>query len=101
MCEHAKKKSKLTEPFIIYLLMMLLGIFFGLSGNEYLQSLGVMVSDVFIKIFKFISMPIIALSIIVTLSSYENTDGSMTWVWRRTLLYTFTTTFIAALVSCL
>ena len=101
MCAQNTIKTKLTRPIIVYLAMMILGIMSGLSDIGYLQSFGIMISDIFIKIFKFISMPIIALSIIVTLSNYENHDGSMTRVWRRTLLYTFGTTIIAAIISCL
>lgn len=101
MCLQNMVKSKLTHPFVLYVSMMCLGIIIGLSDQHILQSFGIMISDIFIKMFKFISMPIIALSIIVTLSNYENHDGSMTWLSRRTLTYTFCTTIIAALVSCL
>src|SRR5690348_14270951 len=96
-----KVKTKLTRPFILYISMMCLGIVVGLSDQHILQSCGLMISDIFIKMFKFISMPIIALSIIVTLANYENHDDSMTWLSCRTLTYTFCTTIIAALVSCL
>jgi len=96
-----KVKSQLTHPFILYITMMCLGTIVGFSDQHILQSLGIMISDIFIKMFKFISMPIIALSIIVTLANYENHDGSMTRVARRTLTYTFCTTIIAALISCL
>lgn len=98
---HNTIKARFSHPFILYISMMILGIIAGSSDISYLQSFGAMISDIFIKMFKFISMPIIALSIIVTLSTYENQDGSMTRVWRRTLLYTFTTTVIAAMISCL
>ncbi|HEX2549049.1 MAG TPA: dicarboxylate/amino acid:cation symporter [Gammaproteobacteria bacterium] len=101
MCGENKKKLKFTQPFILYFIMLTLGILVGLSNISYLQSFGLMISDIFIKIFKFISMPIIALSIIVTLSSYENNDVGMSRIWRRTLLYTFSTTMIAALLSCI
>lgn len=101
MCLQKKTTSLITRPFILYFVMMSLGVLCGLSHLEYLQSFGLMISDIFIKIFKFISMPIIALSIIVTMSSYENNDREMSFVWRRTLFYTFSTTLIAALVSCL
>jgi Na+/H+-dicarboxylate symporter len=87
-----------SKPIILYTLMILLGIAAGLSEIHFLQALGQMVSDIFIKIFKCISIPIIALSIIVTLSSYVST--TMNQVLRRTALYTLTTTLIAAAVSC-
>lgn len=92
-----KEKLK-NEPFILYSLMILLGLMAGFSGMHFLQSLGQMISDIFIKIFKCISIPIIALSIIVTLSSYAT--ARMNQVLRRTAIYTLTTTIIAATVSC-
>jgi Na+/H+-dicarboxylate symporter len=72
----------------------------GLSEIELLKSLGAVISDVFIRIFKCISLPIIALSIIVTLSNYRS-DGEMKIIWRRTMTYTLGTTLVAAGISCL
>jgi Na+/H+-dicarboxylate symporter len=89
----------LSTPFI-YTLMIILGIISGLSGNIFLKDMGLLVSDLFIKLFKCISLPIISLSIIVTLAQYQR-HGFMSGVWRRTIIYTFATTLIAALLSCL
>jgi Na+/H+-dicarboxylate symporter len=96
---NSRIRTALFNPFFIYLVMIVLGIISGSSGVPFLQSLGFMISDIFIKIFKCISMPIVALSIIVTLSQYHE-DGGMTNVWHKTLLYTFSTTIIAATVGC-
>lgn len=85
---------------LIYMAMILLGIYSGLSNHSFLQSFGLFIADVFIKIFKCISLPIISLSIIVTLSHYR-ADGVMRTIWRRTMTYTFGTTLVAASVSCL
>lgn len=82
----------------MYFLMVGLGIFAGMSDIALFKSLGLVISDVFIRVFKCMSLPIIALSIIVTLSSYCS-KGMMKSVWRRTLRYTLGTTFIAATVS--
>lgn len=94
-----KKNFWLSSPFI-YTVMILLGIYSGLSDVLALKSLGLFVADVFIRIFKCISLPIIALSIIVTLSNYRS-DGMLRNVWRRTMCYTLGTTLLAAAVSCL
>lgn len=59
-----------------------------------------MLSEVFIKLFKCISLPIISLSIIVTLANYR-TDTLMKSIWQRTIRYTISTTLIAASISCL
>ena len=99
MCVPSKQKKTLwlSTP-ILYLLMVGLGIVAGMSDIAILKSLGLVIADVFIRVFKCMSLPIIALSIIVTLSGYSS-DGMMKTVWRRTLCYTMATTFIAASVS--
>lgn len=102
MCSHhlpSKNKPWFTLP-VIYGFMILLGIYSGLSGIAFLQSFGLFVADVFIKIFKCISLPIISLSIIVTLSNYRS-DGIMRTMWARTMTYTLGTTLVAATISCL
>lgn len=96
----APKKSIWFSLPVIYALMILLGIYSGLSGVSILQNVGLFIADIFIKIFKCISLPIISLSIIVTLSNYR-ADGVMRTIWRRTMTYTLATTIVAASISCL
>lgn len=90
--------KKINSP-TINLLAILLGIYSGLSGISILQNFGILISDIFIKVFKCIGLPLIAISIIVTLSNY-NTEGSMQKIWQRTLFYTLSTTMIAASIAC-
>lgn len=102
MCaEHSTKKSNiwLSAP-VLYAVMIILGVFSGMSDIAVLKTIGLLISDVFIRIFKCISLPIIALSIIVTLSKYRS-DGMMKSVWRRTMFYTLGTTLVAAGISCI
>jgi Na+/H+-dicarboxylate symporter len=80
--------------------MIFLGIASGWSDIAWLKTFGLFISDVFIRIFKCISLPIIALSIIVTLSNFS-ADGLMRSVWRRAMTYTLGTTLVAAAISCL
>lgn len=94
-----KKHSLWLSTPVLYALMIILGIFSGLSDIAVLKSLGLFIADVFIRIFKCISLPIIALSIVVTLSNYRS-DGVMRSVWRRTMCYTLSTTLLAAAISC-
>ena len=96
----AKKTSILLNPFALYMIMIVLGILSGLSGISYLQNFGSLISDIFIKIFKCISLPIIALSIIVTLSSHI-ADQNMGKIWKKTIRFTIGTTIIAAAISCI
>lgn len=99
MCTPSKQKKSLSlSTPLIYLLMVGLGLLAGMSDIGLLKSLGLVIADVFIRIFKCMSLPIIALSIIVTLSSYCS-KGMLKTVWRRTLYYTLGTTFIAAALS--
>ncbi|MGV3740602.1 MAG: dicarboxylate/amino acid:cation symporter [Gammaproteobacteria bacterium] len=99
MCTPSKQKKSLSlSTPLIYLLMVGLGLLAGMSDIGLFKSLGLVIADVFIRIFKCMSLPIIALSIIVTLSSYCS-KGMMKTVWRRTLYYTLGTTFIAAALS--
>lgn len=93
------EKRSLSTP-LLYALMIVLGIISGYSNIPFLQSFGLFIADVFIKMFKCISLPIIALSIIVTLSNYR-ADGMMKKVWRRAMCYTLGTTLVAAAIACL
>lgn len=101
MCaaQQQKKKFIFSTP-VIYAVMIGLGIASGFSDIAFLKDAGVLISDVFIKIFKCISLPIISLSIIVTLANYK-TEGLMKNIWHRTIRYTFATTIVAAIISCL
>lgn len=83
----------------IYLLAIALGIGSGVSGIPLLQQGGLLISDLFIKIFKCISLPIIALSLMTALMTYD-TKSVTQKIWQRILLYTFSTTVLAAMVSC-
>ena len=101
MCaEHSTIHKKKVSSSRLYLIAVVLGIVSGYSDIAILQNIGLMISDIFIKIFKCISMPIIALSIIVTLSQYS-TEGAMRKIWQKTLLYTISTTIVAAGLACI
>ena len=91
---HTKKK------WLIYLTAIALGITCGLSGISFLEQIGKYCSEIFIRIFRCISMPIISLSVIVALSGYGS-NGSMNRVWKKTLKYTLATTMTAAIVTSL
>lgn len=100
MCAQDLKKAKsaLTTP-VIYALMILLGILSGWSELSWLHTVGLLIADVFVKIFRCISLPIISLSLIVTLSNYR-ADGPLRVIWQRAMCYTLGTTLVAALLSC-
>jgi len=100
MCAHPLLQSKKPNKPFLYVIAVTLAIISGYSHSALLQGLGLLISDIFIKIFKCISLPIIALSIIVTLSQY-NADKTVKKIWQQTLFYTISTTLIAATVACI
>lgn len=98
--QSVKKTNFWWKTPFLYTVMIILGVLCGMSDIALLKSFGFFIADVFIRIFKCISLPIIALSIIVTLSNYRS-DGVMRTIWRRTMCYTLGTTLVAAGISCL
>lgn len=93
---------KLSElglnKFFIYLAMIMLGVIAGLDKVPFLKNIGLVTGAFFIDCFKCISMPVIFLSLVVTFINYRS-SGVMQNLWRNTLKYTLSTTFLAALLS--
>ncbi len=83
-----------------YLLATILGVVSSYFNISILIESAQVISDNFIKIFKCVSLPIISLSIIVTLSRFKG-DDHIKRVWKRTMIYTASTTLIAACVACI
>lgn len=82
----------------IYTFVTLIAIGLGFLDNSYINICGNLISDVFIKLFKCISLPIISLSIIVTLAGMSSGSQSRS-LWIKTLSLTFLTTILAAFVA--
>jgi len=87
-----------AKTFIIYALMIVLGVIAGFDKIPYLKSIGLFIGEFFVSCFKLISLPIIFLSLIVTFINYK-ANGMMSQLWKNTLKYTLSTTYGAALVS--
>lgn len=85
---------------IAYALAIIGGIANGLWGMESLLALADFVSSIFIRLFKFISVPIIAVSIIATLSQISQSRDSGR-IFSRTIFYTIFTTVLSATVASL
>ena len=94
--QDSKRQSRIL---ILQFMMIIAGILVGLSNFVILHQIALFISDIFIKIFRAISLPIIALSIIVTMSKLH-TDAIMPKLWKKTIFYTFASTIIAASMSC-
>ncbi len=97
MCLHSKASSVWLRP-SLYAVAILLGIFAGWFELPVLSEAGTILATLFIKIFRCISLPIIALSIIVTLSSYFS-EATLKPMWQRIIGYTLGTTWVAAFTA--
>ena len=100
MCVNHKSMKATWKPFLIYLTAIGLGIFVGISENISVNNLGLMLADVFIKIFKCLSLPLISLSLIVTITNFSAEEHGAN-LGKKILTYTIGTTIIAASVACL
>jgi Na+/H+-dicarboxylate symporter len=85
---------------MLYGVALLLGLLSGITPYEWLHQLGNTTAELFIKLFKLVSLPLFSLSLIVTLAS-QRAEASSKLPWRRTFYYTLLTTLIAATLSCL
>ena len=74
---------------------IILGIFNGLFPTQLGLTVAQFLSDVFVRLFKFISVPIIAVTICYTIARLGSARAQKT-LWKRTLGYTLSTTLIAA-----
>ncbi|MDR0744600.1 MAG: dicarboxylate/amino acid:cation symporter [Holosporales bacterium] len=98
MCSNCKTKFSKNTIFVV--LALTLGILSGLSNITLLEQIGTFCSEIFIRIFRLISMPVISLSVIVAFLSFEQ-EKSMAKIWKKTLFYTITTTITAATMSAI
>lgn len=89
------KKTEHLATLLIYAAAMLLGAANGLWGTEFMHSVADMIATVFVRLFKFISIPIIAVSLISTLATISQSSESGR-IFRRTIFYTLFTTILAA-----
>lgn len=78
-----------------YLVAIVLGLVNGLWGSQFWQTAGQFISDIFIRLFRFIAIPIIAVSIISTLATISRSKESGK-IFRHTIFYTLLTTILAA-----
>ncbi len=83
-----------------YTLAIVLGVANGLWGNTLTHELSDFISTVFIKLFKFVAIPLIAVTLITTLSKLSSSRESGR-IFSRTLFYTLTTTVISATLAAM
>lgn len=81
------------------LISCILGLVSGFLDIDQLNNLSRIISTIFINSFKFVSLPIVALSLIVTISKYSQDKGKN--LFKKTIKYTILTTFTSTLISLL
>ncbi|MBA5723856.1 dicarboxylate/amino acid:cation symporter [Candidatus Liberibacter sp.] len=84
--------------YLFYILAVLVGIFSGITDLPVLHGFAEIIANIFIRIFKFISLPLISLSLIVSLARCTPEQG-MGKMWKLTIYYTIATTLLAACVA--
>jgi Na+/H+-dicarboxylate symporter len=92
-----KIKMLMKHNGVLYALAIILGCICG-YGNI-MQPASDFISNAFMKIFKCMSLPIIAVSVIVSISQ-QSANIQLKRIGKHTLLYTIGTTIIASFVAC-
>ncbi len=80
----------------LYLIAAALGAANGVWGGDTGHTVADFISTLFIRVFKFVAVPIIAVSIISTLANLSANSGR---IFRRTIFYTLFTTVLAATLA--
>ncbi len=82
----------------LYIGGLVLGALLGLIGNEELNIVLNFIATVFTRLFSFIAVPVIAVSLINTLAKLNHGSNGGT-IFTHTIFYTFLTTIVAATVG--
>ena len=92
---------KLTFGLSFHLsIAIILGLINGFYGSEFWIQTGEFISTIFIRLFRFIAVPIIAVSIIATLSQISRSTESGR-IFRHSVFYTLLTTILAASLAAI
>ncbi len=101
MCsDHGKSRSKRWLGNILLLAAMGLGLFTGWADVPVLNSIASGASDLFLRLLKLVSVPIIFLAVASTITGMKDLHEMRT-MGRRVFCYTLGTTLIAAAVALL
>lgn len=99
MCtvEH-NKSSTIDKTSIFYIIAAIAGVLTGYCSIPALTESASAISEIFINLLKFVSLPIIFLSIISTASGMESVD-EIKFIGKKVIKYTLLTTVMAAAVG--
>lgn len=98
MNTHEKRMQ--TIQAVLYVIAIILGLINGFYGSEFWIQTGEFISTIFIRLFRFIAVPIIAVSIIATLSQISRSTESGR-IFRHSVFYTLLTTILAASLAAI
>lgn len=93
------KKSRIVTA-VLYIAALVLGSLLGFLGIESLNHIFDFIATVFTRLFSFIAVPVIAVSLISTLARLSKGSNGGT-IFGYTIFYTLLTTIIAATVGAL
>lgn len=94
------EKRMQTIQAVLYVIAIILGLINGFYGSEFWIQTGEFISTIFIRLFRFIAVPIIAVSIIATLSQISRSTESGR-IFRHSVFYTLLTTILAASLAAI
>ena len=92
--------SVFSKPYFQYLIAIVFGIISGLFFLDQTAYFASVISDLFIRSLKLVSLPIIFLSIVSVASSMQDPKNFKT-MFKKVIVYTLFTTMLAAIVSLL
>ncbi|MDR1057069.1 MAG: dicarboxylate/amino acid:cation symporter [Coxiellaceae bacterium] len=93
-----RKKFQLGNKLWLYTIAIITGALCGYFNM--LQPIAAFISNVFIKMFKCLSLPIIVISVTVALSQ-QGSNASLKKMGKQSLIYALLTTIIASSVACI
>ncbi len=85
---------------LLYIIAIILGVLNGFWGVPLTVQGADLIANIFVRLFKFIAIPVIAISIIATLGRTSRAKDSVT-IFRHTVFYTLLTTILAASIAAL
>jgi Na+/H+-dicarboxylate symporter len=92
--------KKTTYFNLATLIALLLGILAGSFSSTYIHELSLSISEIFLKMLKFISLPMIFLAIVSTMTQMKSLSEAR-FMLRKILKYTIATTLVAATIGLL
>ena len=78
----------MKKSHIYYGIAIVLGVVAGLLNIPFINTLSKTCSEVFVRMFKCISMPIVSLSILIALSCYGSEENTSK-IWKNQYFFTF------------